>query len=130
MSIISKIVNFVKSLFGGDANTNKEAGVQIEQVSAPYKVEPVIAPDPTPTVTLDPITAWPFPETRPQEVTPVVAKTVAPEVPKSATKSKPAAKPKTTTAKPKAPAKPRAPAKIKAAPKVAKPKTTKPKAAK
>jgi hypothetical protein len=34
---------FLKKLFGGDAETNREAGVQIEQV--PYKVEPpVIVP--------------------------------------------------------------------------------------
>jgi len=40
--------NFLKKLFGGDATTNKEAGVQIEQVSAPYKVpEPVVAATPT-----------------------------------------------------------------------------------
>jgi hypothetical protein len=32
---------FIKKLFGGDASLNKEVGVQIEQVSAPYKVETV-----------------------------------------------------------------------------------------
>jgi len=31
---------FLKSLFGGDKELNKEAGVQIEQV--PYKVEPSV----------------------------------------------------------------------------------------
>jgi CDGSH-type Zn-finger protein len=31
---------FLKKLFGGDAETNKEAGVQIEQV--PYKMEPPV----------------------------------------------------------------------------------------
>ncbi len=33
---------FLKKLFGGDAQTNKEVGVQIEQV--PYKVEAPVAP--------------------------------------------------------------------------------------
>jgi hypothetical protein len=34
---------FLKKLFGNDPETNKEAGVQIEQLSAPYKVEaPVV----------------------------------------------------------------------------------------
>jgi hypothetical protein len=35
------MIGFFKKLFGGDASTNKEVGVQIEQV--PYKVEtPVV----------------------------------------------------------------------------------------
>jgi hypothetical protein len=34
---------FLKSLFGGDKQTNQEAGVQIEQV--PYKVEPPVVED-------------------------------------------------------------------------------------
>jgi len=35
------MIGFFKKLFGGDSTTNKEAGVQIEQV--PYKVEtPVV----------------------------------------------------------------------------------------
>jgi SepF-like predicted cell division protein (DUF552 family) len=37
------MIGFFKKLFGRDADTNKEAGVQIEQV--PYKVEtPVVEP--------------------------------------------------------------------------------------
>jgi hypothetical protein len=34
---------FLKSLFGGDKELNKEAGVQIEQV--PYKVDPPVVTD-------------------------------------------------------------------------------------
>ena len=34
---------FLKKLFGGDAQTNQEAGVQIEQT--PYKVEPPVVED-------------------------------------------------------------------------------------
>jgi hypothetical protein len=34
---------FLKSLFGGDQQTNQEAGVQVEQV--PYKVEPPVVED-------------------------------------------------------------------------------------
>jgi ribosomal protein L12E/L44/L45/RPP1/RPP2 len=33
---------FLKKLFGGDSETNKEAGVQIEQAATPYKVEPPV----------------------------------------------------------------------------------------
>jgi hypothetical protein len=35
------MLGFLKKLFGGDAATNKEAGVQVEQV--PYKVEVPVA---------------------------------------------------------------------------------------
>jgi hypothetical protein len=42
---------FLKKLFGGDATTNKEAGVQIEQ--APYKVPEPAAITPAPSVATD-----------------------------------------------------------------------------
>jgi hypothetical protein len=35
------MLGFLKKLFGGDAATNKEAGIQVEQV--PYKVEVPVA---------------------------------------------------------------------------------------
>lgn len=44
---------FLKKLFGGDAATNKEAGVQIEQV--PYKVEPPVAENKVETVNRQPV---------------------------------------------------------------------------
>jgi hypothetical protein len=44
------MIGFFKKLFGGDATTNKEAGVQIEQV--PYKV-----PEPAATATIPPVPA-------------------------------------------------------------------------
>ena len=111
MSIINKLLDFVKSLFGGDTNINKEAGVQIEQVSAPYKVpEPAVATlAPVPTVVeeevsvLTPEPSWPFPGSAPEEAVkskkPVAAIKTAPKA--KATKS---TKPKTDA---KAPAKPR-----------------------
>jgi hypothetical protein len=44
---------FLKKLFGGDPETNKEAGVQIEQV--PYKVEPPVLADKVAEVNAQPI---------------------------------------------------------------------------
>jgi hypothetical protein len=48
------MIGFLKKLFGGDATTNKEAGVQIEQ--APYKVPEPAATTPVPLVT-EPVVA-------------------------------------------------------------------------
>jgi hypothetical protein len=44
---------FLKKLFGGDPETNKEAGVQIEQV--PYKTEPPVLVDKVAAVNDQPI---------------------------------------------------------------------------
>ncbi len=44
---------FLKKLFGGDPETNKEAGVQIEQV--PYKAEPPVLVDKVAEVNAQPI---------------------------------------------------------------------------
>ena len=44
---------FLKKLFGGDAETNKEAGVQIEQV--PYKTEPPVVENKVETVNRQPV---------------------------------------------------------------------------
>jgi hypothetical protein len=44
---------FLKKLFGGDQETNKEAGVQIEQM--PYKVEPPVVKDKVAAVNEQPI---------------------------------------------------------------------------
>jgi hypothetical protein len=41
---------FLKKLFGGDVETNKEVGVQIGQASAPYKV-----PEPQPATPIPPV---------------------------------------------------------------------------
>jgi hypothetical protein len=89
---------FLKKLFGGDAETNKEAGVQIEQV--PYKVEPpagsMIPTAPVEnkvaTVNSQPITKESV------AVKPKVAKTPAKPKPAKTAAKKPAAKrkPKTT----------------------------------
>jgi hypothetical protein len=79
---------FLKKLFGLDPETNKEAGVQIEQVSAPYKVE-------TPVVDkVEVVNAQPIEKTAPA----IKAKTVKPKV------SKPKAeKPKAAPSKAKKP---------------------------
>ncbi len=44
---------FLKSLFGGDPEVNKQAGVQIEQV--PYKVDPPVVVDKVEAVNAQPI---------------------------------------------------------------------------
>jgi hypothetical protein len=44
---------FLKKLFGGDPETNKAAGVQIEQV--PYKVEPPVVEDKVKAVNEQPV---------------------------------------------------------------------------
>ena len=44
---------FLKKLFGGDTETNKEAGIQIEQV--PYKVEPPVAESKVETANRQPV---------------------------------------------------------------------------
>jgi hypothetical protein len=44
---------FLKKLFGGDPETNKEAGVQIEQV--PYKTEPPVLVDKVAAVNAQPV---------------------------------------------------------------------------
>jgi len=44
---------FLKKLFGGDPETNKEAGVQIEQV--PYKAEPPVLVDKVAAVNAQPV---------------------------------------------------------------------------
>jgi hypothetical protein len=44
---------FLKKLFGGDAETNKAAGVQIEQV--PYKVEPPVVENKIETASRQPV---------------------------------------------------------------------------
>jgi hypothetical protein len=73
---------FLKKLFGGDPETNKEAGVQIEQVAAPYKV-----PEPVPVVDkVAEVNAKPIEKTsvaKPKTSTPKVSKPKA-EKPKAA----------------------------------------------
>jgi hypothetical protein len=47
------MLGFLKKLFGGDPETNKEAGVQIEQV--PYKVEAPVQVDRVAEVNAQPV---------------------------------------------------------------------------
>ena len=55
---------FIKKLFGGDTQTNKEAGVQVEQ--APYKVETPVVENKVAAVNAKPIeTAKPAPGAKP-----------------------------------------------------------------
>jgi hypothetical protein len=59
---------FLKSLFGGDKELNKEAGVQIEQV--PYKVEPPVVEDKVAVANAQPIEkSAPKAESKPAVIT-------------------------------------------------------------
>ena len=86
---------FLKKLFGGDSETNKEAGVQIEQVS--YKVEPPVLVDKVAAVNDQPIQK-PVQEAPKTEVKPAKK----PATKKAAPKKEPAKKPATRGRKPKA----------------------------
>jgi hypothetical protein len=84
---------FLKKLFGGDPETNKEAGVQIEQV--PYKTEPPVLVDKVAAVNAQPI------EKTVQEA-PAAKPAKKPATKKAAPKKEPAKKPATRGRKPKA----------------------------
>jgi len=58
---------FLKSLFGGDPEVNKQAGVQIEQV--PYKVDPPVVADKVEAVNAQPIKKAPNAESKPAAIT-------------------------------------------------------------
>ena len=73
---------FLKKLFGGDAETNQAAGIQIEQV--PYKVEPPVVENKVAVANAQPIVK----DVAAAE--PVKAKTARAAKPKSPTKAKPA----------------------------------------
>ena len=86
---------FLKKLFGGDPETNKEAGVQIEQV--PYKVEPPVLEEKVAAVNAQPIEK-PVQEAPKAKATPEKK----PATKKAAPKKEPAKKPATRGRKPKA----------------------------
>jgi hypothetical protein len=86
---------FLKKLFGGDPETNKEAGVQIEQV--PYKTEPPVLVDKVAAVNAQPVEK-PVQEAPKAEVKPAKK----PATKKAAPKKEPAKKPATRGRKPKA----------------------------
>jgi len=96
---------FLKKLFGGDAETNRAAGIQIEQVAAPYKVPEPAAETPIPLVTdkVAEVNARPIikPAAEPvKQKSARAPRTKAPAKPKAATTAakKPAKrKPKSTT---------------------------------
>jgi hypothetical protein len=89
------MIGFFKKLFGRDADTNKEAGVQIEQVSSPYKVE-------TPVVDLADIAIAQRPEPVATATAPAVATTPKKQSAPKKQGAKPATGSKTRGRKPKA----------------------------
>jgi hypothetical protein len=75
---------FLKKLFGGDPETNKEAGVQIEQV--PYKTEPPVLVDKVAAVNAQPVE-------KPVQEAPAKKPAKKPATKKAAPKKEPAKKP-------------------------------------
>jgi hypothetical protein len=97
------MLGFLKKLFGMDKETMKDAGVQLEQPSAPYKVEP-------PATTPIPLVVEKL-EVKEVIAVPVEEKKVEAKVKKPRGPKKPQG-PKPTT-KPAAPKKPRKPKQVK-----------------
>jgi len=58
---------FLKSLFGGDSEVNKHAGVQIEQV--PYKVDPPVVVDKVAVANAQPVAKAPKADAKPAVIT-------------------------------------------------------------
>jgi hypothetical protein len=82
---------FLKSLFGGDKELNKEAGVQIEQ--APYKVEPPVVEDKVAVANAQPIEkSAPKTESKPAAITAEKKTAKKPAAKKTAAKKAPAKK--------------------------------------
>jgi hypothetical protein len=82
---------FLKSLFGGDSEVNKHAGVQIEQV--PYKVDPPVVVDKVAVANAQPVAKAPKTDAKPAAITAEKKTTKKPAAKKAAAK-KPAAKKK------------------------------------
>jgi hypothetical protein len=57
---------FLKSLFGGDSEVNKHAGVQIEQV--PYKVDPPVVVDKVAVANAQPVAKAPKADAKPAAI--------------------------------------------------------------
>jgi len=80
---------FLKKLFGGDAETNKQAGVQIEQV--PYKVEPPVLEEKVAAVNAQPVEK-PVQEAPKVEANPAKKPAAKKAAPKKEAAKKPAGK--------------------------------------
>jgi hypothetical protein len=81
---------FLKSLFGGDPEVNKQAGVQIEQV--PYKVDPPVVVDKVAVANAQPVAKAPKADAKPAAIAAAKKKPAAKKSSKAAVKRAPAKK--------------------------------------